>query len=61
MNYLMVQPVDGENKIMIVLSNVQFIEPLRNGSMIHFVSGDTLDVIDNTNLIYNTLEIMNRK
>jgi hypothetical protein len=57
----MVQPVDEENKIMIVLSNVQFIEQLRNGSMIHFVSGDTLDVTDNTNLIYNTLEIMNRK
>jgi hypothetical protein len=61
MNYLMVQPVDGENKIMIVLSNVQFIEPLRNGSSIHFVSGDTLDVTDNTGLMYNTLEIMNRK
>ena len=61
MNYLMVQPVDGENKIMIVLSNVQFIEPQGNGSMIHFVSGDTLDVTDNTKLMYNTLEIMNKK
>ena len=61
MDYLMVQPVDGEDKIMIVLSNVQFIEQFKNDSRIHFVSGDSLDVIDSTKLIYNSLELMKRK
>ena len=61
MDYLMVQPVDGEDKIMIVLSNVQFIEQFKNDSRIHFVSGDLLDVIDSTKLIYNSLELMKRK
>jgi len=56
MDYLMVQPIGKENKTMIVLSNVQYIEPNDTGSKIYFVSGGYLDVADDTKLMYNSLQ-----
>ena len=52
----MVQPIGKENKTMIVLNNVQYIEPTDAGSKIYFVSGGYLNVTDDTKLMYNSLE-----
>ena len=54
----MVQPIGKEKKTMVVLNNVQYIEPTDTGSKIYFVSGGTLSIADDAKLMYNSLEKM---
>ena len=61
MDYLMVQPIGKEKKTMVVLNNVQYIEPTDTGSKIYFVSGGTLSIADDTKLMYNSLEKMKKQ